>query len=72
MSRPASQKWEYLVSTVEFDDDQTTQWLNIHGAEGWEVVGTRGHATLAGGSTTFIFKRRLTAATVDPDADVRP
>ena len=54
-----SPKWEYLVSTVEFDDLQMTEWLNIHGAEGWEVVSTRGHATLTGPSVTVVFKRPL-------------
>ena len=54
-------KWEYLVSTVDFDDLQMTEWLNIHGAEGWEVVSTRGHAALTGPTVTVVFKRPLTA-----------
>jgi len=55
-------KWEYLVSTVEFDDAQMTEWLNIHGGEGWEVVSTRGHATLTGPAVTVVFKRALAAS----------
>ena len=52
-------KWEYLVSTVEFDDAQMAEWLNIHGADGWEVVSVRGHATLTGPAVTVVFKRPL-------------
>ena len=59
-------KWEYLVSTVEFDDVQMTEWLNIHGAEGWEVVSTRGHATLSGPAVTVVFKRQLGAVVNQP------
>ena len=50
-------KWEYMVSTVEFDDAQMTEWLNIHGAEGWEVAGTIGHA-IPTRSVTVVFKRQ--------------
>jgi hypothetical protein len=52
-------KWEYLVSTVDFNDAQMTEWLNIHGSEGWEVVSTRGHAALTGPAVTVVFKRPL-------------
>ncbi len=53
-------KWEYLVSTVEFDDAQMVEWLNIHGAEGWEVVSIQGHVGLTGRSVTVVFKRPAT------------